>query len=161
MKMFKMNKKEMNKKGAEMTIGTIIIIILALVVLVILVYGFSTGWSNLWEKITGFGGGKVNVQTVIQSCQLSCTTNSQYDYCKTRNLIEADANGKAKAPIPVNCEGLEGTKYGLDACSIDCTPEQIAAVKKAKCEAIIIEATCTGDSDCKWDGTKDPKCSVK
>ena len=58
-----------NKKGAEMTIGTIIIIILALVVLVILVYGFSTGWTNLWEKITAFGGGKTNVQTIVQACQ--------------------------------------------------------------------------------------------
>ena len=45
------------KKAAEMTIGTIVIIILALVVLVVIIYGFTTGWSNLWEKITGIGGG--------------------------------------------------------------------------------------------------------
>ena len=77
----------MNKKGAEMTIGTIIIIVLALVVLVILVYGFSTGWSNLWGKITGFGGGEVNVQSVVQSCQLACTTGSRYDYCTLERTV--------------------------------------------------------------------------
>ena len=64
-------KREMNKKGAEMTIGTIIIIVLALVVLVVLIFGFSTGWSNLWEKITAFGGGEVNVQSVVQTFLIS------------------------------------------------------------------------------------------
>jgi len=49
----------MNKAGAEMTIGTIIVIILALVVLVVLIYGFTTGWGNLWDKLTGYGGGNV------------------------------------------------------------------------------------------------------
>jgi len=78
----------MNKKGAEMTIGTIIIIILALVVLVVLVYGFTTGWGNLWEKMTAFGGNKVNVQSVIQSCNLACSTNAQYDFC----TLERDVN---------------------------------------------------------------------
>jgi len=152
-----------SKKGAEMTIGTIIIIILALVVLVILVYGFSTGWSNLWEKITGFGGGKANVQTVVQSCQLACTTNSQYDYCKDRKLIEADSAGKIQEPKTVICKGLEGTKYGLSACDITCTEktaEQIAAAKKAKCEAIPVD-DCIADTDCKLDTSTPPKCVVK
>ncbi len=156
----------MDKKAAEMTIGTIIIIVLALVVLVILVYGFSTGWSNLWEKITGFGGGKVNVQTIVQSCQLACTTSSQYDYCKARNLIEADANGKAKAPRNVTCEELEGAKYGLEDCGIKCTPvektpEEIAAEKKVKCEAIKDNNACTTDLDCKLDTSTPPKCVVR
>ena len=77
----------MNKKAAEMTIGTIIIIILALVVLVVLIYGFTTGWGNLWENILGFGGGKVNVQTVVQSCQIACGTNSQYNYCEKKSDV--------------------------------------------------------------------------
>ncbi len=112
----------MNKKGAEMTIGTIIIIILALVVLVVLVYGFTTGWGNLWEKIIGFGGGKVNVQSVVQSCQLACTTGSTYDYCtKTRDLIEADNTGKAITPAKkINCKDMESGNYGLDVCDINC-----------------------------------------
>jgi hypothetical protein len=106
-----------NKRGAEMTIGTIIIIILALVVLVILIYGFSTGWSNLWEKITAFGGGKTNVQTIVQSCQLACTTSSQYDYCtKTSKVIftndKTDPAGIAMNG-KYNCKGLE-TRGGFD-----------------------------------------------
>lgn len=101
-----------NKKGAEMTIGTIIVIILALVVLVVIIYGFTTGWGNLWEKITGFGGGKVNVQTIVQSCQLACTTQSTYDYCtKERNVIfekDDQKNGD------YNCKALENEGVGLE-----------------------------------------------
>lgn len=112
-----------DKKGAEMTIGTIIIIILALVVLVILVYGFSTGWSNLWEKIVGFGGGKPNVQTVVQSCQLACTTNSQYDYCtKTLNVVFSSDKTSAdfKKNGKYNCKGLEDMGTGLSCDTFTC-----------------------------------------
>lgn len=102
-----------NKKGAELAIGTIIIIILALVVLVVIVAGFTMGWSNLWSKITGFGGGKSNIATTVQSCQVACSSNSKADYCKTRSIVGDD--GK---PIQQNtCKMLEGPQYGLDACA--------------------------------------------
>jgi hypothetical protein len=83
----------MNKKGAEMAIGTIIVIILALVVLVVLIYGFTTGWGNLWDKITGVGGGKENVQSVVDSCRVACTTQAKYDYCqRMRDITFKDSN---------------------------------------------------------------------
>lgn len=115
--------KMKNKKGAEMTIGTVIIIILALVVLVILVYGFSTGWTNLWEKVTAFGGGKTNVQTIVQSCQLACTTNSQYDYCiKNSSVIFSSdkTSGDFKKNGGYNCKGLEEMGTGLNCAGFDC-----------------------------------------
>ena len=111
--------RKLDKKGAEMTIGTIVMIILALVVLVVIIYGFTTGWSNLWQNIIGFGGGKVNVQTVVSSCQLACSTNGVYDYCtKERNVVETeDSKG-----VSMKCFELEGSRYGLDACEqIDCS----------------------------------------
>lgn len=109
----------MNKKGAEMTIGTIVMIILALVVLVVIIYGFTTGWGNLWQNIVGFGGGKVNVQTVVRSCQLACSTNSVFDYCtKERSVIKTEDQ---KTPEKMKCSQLEDENVGLDEClSIDC-----------------------------------------
>ncbi len=107
--------KTMNKKGAEMTIGTIIIIILALVVLVVLIFGFTTGWQNLWQRIIGLGGGEINVQSVVQSCQLACAGQQQYDYCtRTRDVFFGegdDRNGK------YNCKGLENKALGT---GLDC-----------------------------------------
>ena len=103
----------MNKKGAEMTIGTIIVIILALVVLVVIIYGFTTGWGNLWEKITGFGGGKDNVQSVVQSCQLACTTSSTYDWCSLKREVRT----QDKPDFPATCNQLVNEGVGLEKCN--------------------------------------------
>jgi hypothetical protein len=111
--------KNMNKKGAEMTIGTIIIIILAIVVLVVLVFGFTTGWSDLWSRITGLGGGEVNVQTIIQSCQIACSTQSVYDYCtRSRNLV-FEEGGETKS---MTCDQLDSDAraVGLSCEGITC-----------------------------------------
>lgn len=80
----------MNKKGAEMTIGTIIIIVLALIVLVVLVLGFTGGWSNLWSRITSFFGGS-NVDSIVQACQVACSTSSKYDYCDRARTVKAES----------------------------------------------------------------------
>ncbi len=107
----------MNKKGAEITIGTIIIIILALVVLVVLIYGFITGWGSLWQNVIGFGGGKINVQTVIQSCQIACTTQSYYEYCNRQRNVIFEEKEKGE---PMSCEDLESRGVGLICDRVDC-----------------------------------------
>lgn len=106
-----------NKKGAEMTVGTIIIIVLALIVLVVLVYGFTTGWGNLWAKITGFfGGTKSNLATVVQGCKVACASGSTVDYCKTQTVTKDDGTKG-----PATCKSLEGAANGLEACdAISC-----------------------------------------
>jgi len=111
-----------NKKGAEMTITTIIIIILALVVLVVLIYGFSTGWANLWQKISVFGGGKTNVQTIVQGCQLACTTGSRYDYCVLeRTVIFGEKEKDKYKERTYTCGELQkDTSIGLDCPAIKC-----------------------------------------
>lgn len=91
------NKKGMNrflpkgKKGAEMTVGTIIIIVLALIVLVVLVVGFTGGWTNLWSRVTSFFGG-ANVDSVVQACQVACTTEQKYEFCDRMRIIKAEEN---------------------------------------------------------------------
>ncbi len=111
-----------SKKGAEsMAIGTIVMIILALVVLVVIIYGFTTGWANLWQNIIGYGGGKVNVQTIVSSCQLACSTNAKFDYCTKVRKVVFEENKPAEDK---KCYELQGDKYGLEECTqIDCVSE--------------------------------------
>ena len=104
--------KGLNKRGAEMTIGTIVIIVLAIAVLVFLIFGFTTGWTNLWERIGIFGGGGENISDIAQACATSCAQNDEYGFNQKVWDVE-DANGyKAKA----TCDNLEGnvtlTKLG-------------------------------------------------
>jgi hypothetical protein len=115
----------MEKKGQQMTIGTIIVIILSLIVLVVLIYGFTTGWGNLWQNILGFGGGKVNVQTVVQSCQLACQTSSQFDYCdRKRNVVFDDERVGS-----YSCKELERQGVGLTCDDINCPGAEDACAK--------------------------------
>jgi len=155
------NKKGMDrflpksKKAAEMTIGTIIVIILALVVLVVLIYGFTTGWANLFEKIGVFGGGKANVQTIVQGCQLACTTSSEYDWCtKQRKIIVDDAANEGKT-IPLKektCKELSlNTKYGLEDCTgISCVSTTKKCTGTANACNTFDEISCPAQKVCKW-----------
>lgn len=69
-----------NKRGAEMTIGTIVIIVLAITVLVFLIFGFTTGWSNLWERIGIYGGGSENINDISLACATVCSQADSYGW---------------------------------------------------------------------------------
>jgi len=97
-----------------MTLGTIIAIVLGIVVLVFLIFGFAQGWGNLWDRITQFGGGDVNVDTVVQACALKCSTGDKFGFCnETRVLKNGTATIDDKA-----CIGL--ASYGVASCGNIC-----------------------------------------
>ena len=73
--------KRMNRRGQQMTLGTIIAIVLGIAVLVFLIFGFSTGWNNMWSKITELGGGSVNVDDVVRGCEVACASQSKNAFC--------------------------------------------------------------------------------
>ena len=76
-----------NKRGQELTLGTVILIVLGIVVLIFLIFGFSTGWGNLWSRITGLGGGKMNIDTIKSSCTLACQQSAQYEFCNQQRSV--------------------------------------------------------------------------
>lgn len=101
----------LQKRGQEMSISTLVLIVLAIVVLVLVIIGFTGGWQNLWDRITNVGGGKANVQTIVQACQIACTSNSQYDYCTAQRSITL-ANGNKNV---VTCNSLARDRNATDA----------------------------------------------
>lgn len=70
-----------------MTLTTIIAIVLGVVVLVLLVFGFSTGWKNLWSRVTIYGAGSENTATIVQSCALSCSSGDKYGFCNQERRV--------------------------------------------------------------------------
>jgi hypothetical protein len=162
--------KKRDKKGAEMTIGTIVVIILALVVLIFLVFGFSSGWNNIWEKIINFGQGESNVATVIQACQFACSSNNVYDYCRARDLkfvkgtptmygYELDTSGK----VSTTCMDMQTKNIpGMDKCTtITACQKTCKGTSTYKCETVAAseEATCKAIG-CSYDATKTPKATT-
>jgi len=103
----------LNKRGQGLSTNAIILIVLGIIVLVILVVGFYAGWDKIapWIKPDN------NVQDVVSSCSIACSTGSVYDYCsKPRDLFAEDIpNG-----IEANCTFFSGTafeKYGIEPCA--------------------------------------------
>jgi len=96
-----------DKKGLEIAIGTLVVIILAVLVLAFLIFGFTMGFGNIRDKLFPFFSSKVNVDDVVRSCELACTSQSKYDYCdKLREVTFVD-NGEKQSGI--TCLNLEET----------------------------------------------------
>ena len=104
----------MKKKGQEMSVATLVLIVIGIVILVMLILGFSMGWQNLWGKINIFGGGS-NVETVVQACKLAATSESTFSYCSEFKKVTIDSKTQY-----INCEAKAVT--GLDK-HLTCSPD--------------------------------------
>lgn len=129
---FHMQKEGMNKRGQDLSIGTLILIVLGIVVLVLLIFGFSIGWSNLWEKINIFGGGGSSLSTVATACNLAAGTNDKIGYCQDFKKIKTDGGTEH-----LNCQDTRLAGSIDNKLSCDSTTVNIA--KKAICDSITNE----------------------
>ena len=71
----------MNKRGQSNYLTLIIVIVLGVAVLAVLIFGFTSGWNNVWDKFTNFGGGTANYDTIQSGCQLACDKQSKQEFC--------------------------------------------------------------------------------
>jgi len=133
---------DLNKKGqGGLSITTLVVIIVAIIVLVFLIYGFTTGFGNLWDRITAFfgGGGGSNVDTHVTACGLACTTNSEFDYCGSKRDVSF---GKGNARNgEYNCKALENENVGLDSCDQYVSDETCPVIKTLDVE-IPLQLSC-------------------
>jgi hypothetical protein len=132
----------MNKKGQEMSVATLVLIVIGIVVLVMLILGFSMGWKNLWGKINVFSGGS-NVETVIQACEIAATSDSSYNFCQEFKTITID--GKK---IYVNCQDsrVSSTLEKRLSCPEGADDPALKKCQTLAAEAVKLnrEADCTG-----------------
>ena len=146
-----------DKKAAEMTIGTIVVIILALVVLIFLVFGFSSGWNNIWQKILNFGGGSSNAGSIAQGCQAACATMDKYAYCGQVRTLTLDDKSKFVG----SCNTLKNA--GIEQCNIDCTSftlKECTGTWKSTCADNEEDKTLTLVQDSKGNDISKIKCCV-
>ena len=112
----------MKKRGQNLPIVTIILIVLGIAVLIVLIFGFSTGWGNFWNKIIAYGGGSANVDTIKQACILACNSQQKNKFCFEENKVKSGgqtfyatcnhlANGKELDATKTNCINYYGAKW--------------------------------------------------
>lgn len=116
-----MGDEKMKKKGQQMTLSTIIVIVLGIAVLVFLIFGFSTGWGNLWDKITQYGGGGANVDTVIKACAYACSSNSVDAFCRVSRTVNYGDGKWDKGSCYTFVKEKANVKIGIEPCgAINC-----------------------------------------
>jgi hypothetical protein len=113
-----------SKKG-EMTIGLIIALAIGVIVLILLTMGITGTWGKLWDQVTNIGGGKTNIQTIEQACELRCIEGKEHEYCTlernlnngtdqftvTCNSLPNDTSNKLiKGPSNINCPAIDCKK---------------------------------------------------
>ncbi len=117
-----------DKKGQQMTLGTIIAIVLGIAVLVLLIWGFSSGWNNLWDRISEVGGGSINVDTIKNACVLSCQKGSSYGFCEQVRKVTIEGGLSAKGSCKTFSKEVEFEKgketkivsIGIEPCPALC-----------------------------------------
>jgi hypothetical protein len=135
-----------NKRGAEMTIGTIVIIVLALIVLVVLVVGFTQGWGNLWNWFGNLFGGGNKIDAVVNGCLTACSTKSMNAYCDQMRDVGTKNLPTGLVPGEYNCKALEKiTSVGLTSC--DAFSSVTACVEKSPSTTIAAATKACADAE--------------
>jgi len=104
-------RKLINKRGQELSIGTLVLIVLGIIVLVLLVLGFSIGWDKLFNLI-GITSGS-DLSAMVTACKVAVASQSQVSYCEFKKVKLSDGIAKI-----INCEysevqnGLGNDKLG-------------------------------------------------
>jgi len=104
----------MDKRGQGLSTNAIILIILGVVVLVVLIVGFTMGWDTIAPWLS-----KDNVQNIVTSCEVACSTQNVYDYCSRERELKSDDLPDNQKEVSGNCTFFSTDpykKYGITEC---------------------------------------------
>ena len=78
-----------SKKGMELAIGTIVIIILSLLLLVSLIVMLVSSEKNFYDTVKSYFSDS-NVDAIVVSCNNAVRTESFYEYCCVNKDVRLD-----------------------------------------------------------------------
>lgn len=103
----------MNKKGMELAVGTLIVIILSVFVLIalLIIWNQQTGiFSDFLKNIAG----KTNIDSLVTSCNSFVTQQAFYDYCCVKRDVNYEGIVEGKRKIieqELTCKELSGKTF--------------------------------------------------
>jgi hypothetical protein len=117
----------LSKRGQGLSTNAIVLMVLGVIILVVLVVGFTVGF----EKIAPWLSSN-NVDTIVTSCSVACSTNNIYEFCSLERTLKADDLPSGGKEVMGTCNDLaneevnsEYAKYGIQECPalVDECPE--------------------------------------
>ena len=74
-----------NKKGMELAISTIILLIIGIVVLIGMVAAVTSNWNKILNVLKGYTPSET--QTALDACKTQCDLGKQFDFCCTGKKV--------------------------------------------------------------------------
>jgi hypothetical protein len=113
-----------NKKGFQMAISTIVMLVLAMMILLFLILFFTGGAGDFMGKIRSYFGYS-NVDNVIEGCNILGDTSQTYDFCcgkkDVKYYIEGEkSEGKFSCYELVDQSFIGGNINSLDCLGVSC-----------------------------------------
>jgi len=107
-----------SKRGQGLSTNAIVLMVLGVIILVVLAVGFTVGF----EKIAPWLSSN-NVDTVVTSCSIACSTNNIYEFCSLERTLKADDLPSRDKEVMGTCNDFadndvnsEFVKYGIQEC---------------------------------------------
>jgi len=110
-----------NKRGQGLSTNAIVLMVLGLIILVVLAVGFTVGFEKLAPWLSSN-----NVDTVVSSCSVACSTDNVYKFCSLERTLKADDLPSGVKEVTGTCDefanSLSGlAKYGIRECPALCS----------------------------------------
>lgn len=111
----------MDKRGFELTINTLIIMIIGIVLLATILLFFTMGSGNFMNTIKSYFSYS-NVDSVVSSCNLFADSNQLYRYCCEKNKVKYYVND-SKEEGSFSCKELLGERFVSNLKEMQCAGE--------------------------------------
>lgn len=108
----------MNKRGFELTISTLILMILGAVLLAVLIIFFTMGSTAFMDTISGFFSYS-NVDPVVSSCNVFAASEKVYNYCCEKNKVKYYVNGTKSSEF-FSCNELLNQSFVTNLKEMNC-----------------------------------------
>jgi len=104
-----------SKRGLEMAISTLIVIILSIMVLIALVFVFSKSTGGFKDRVFGFFSNS-NVDDVVRQCNSEAEQERYFDYCCANKTIKISS----KVKFENTCFNISNENYASEMVSLNC-----------------------------------------
>lgn len=101
--------KNMDKRGFELAISTLVVIVLALLILLVLALAFTGGFQKFWLTVKSYFVS--DVSTIKQACENACNSGLSYDFCCVEREVDF---GQGKEQVTCQEKRLN------ISCNLDC-----------------------------------------
>lgn len=108
----------MDKRGIEITISTVILLILGLLVLGIMIFLITSSSNSFMENVKSFFSYS-NVDSVVNSCNMLAGSEITYKYCCEKNLVKYYVDGE-KEKSELSCFELLNKSFASNLNELNC-----------------------------------------